>query len=591
MGLRLIAVQIHSGESCSFPLPGVPTLVGRGSEDATGKLVVNFDPTLSRRHFTITWNGERLRIQREPHSRRPLFVQGEETEDFHLVPGQHFTCGHTRFELVDHERPSEQPTRAFTIAPSFQGSGSRDASRCLQALLRLQPLLSGARDLRSFFRELLPILEDVLPAAAVIEVLSIAQDESCSVLEAHAPHGARPPMPSRTLVRMALDARKPAVYEWGEGCAPNTAGPTLCAGVRWALAAPIFTEGQTYALYAAGTDSVAACGAEDSPGALDRAILALVAEVVAQYLQGRRVQRLEGQLAHFFSPGLREVVLNSQESLLALGVREVTALFFDLRGFSRATERAWSQKTEEERWETFRRHHQAVREVMTLVTQCIFENEGIVIDFQGDAVFACWGAPLAAPDHALRAVTAARSIIAGMNSPEKTLGAGAPPCGARRCGIGLASGHALAGNVGVDGQIKYGIIGSCVNLASRLEGLTKYFRVPCLMSGETHRMLGSQVAARRIARVRPAGMQLPIDLYDLVLPRQGCGIELGPGEVADYESALEAFEAGRMEDAERLLRAVPLEDPVRRFLNLQVERLLFEGLPEEWDGIIAFTGK
>jgi adenylate cyclase len=320
-------------------------------------------------------------------------------------------------------------------------------------------------------------------------------------------------------------------------------------------------------------------------------VLSLIASVVSGHLEGRKLHHLEGQLGQFFSPAMRALILKDpNHSLLELGHREVTVLFFDLRGFSKAAEKSQSLGAEEERSKAFLEHHETIRHIMTVVTECIFDNDGIVVDFQGDAVFACWGAPLTCDDHASRALSAAEMILRRLKSEfpgfQRDLEKHTIPCG-----IGISTGSVLAGNVGIGGQVKYVVMGTCVNVASRLEGLTKYFHVPALFTGDTYAALGKKVKCRRVAKVKPSGMMQTIALHELVVDRECGGSGLTEGEVNTYENALQAFEEGRMEDSERELREVSIDDPVRRFLNLRVEHALLEGVPENWDGVITFHQK
>jgi adenylate cyclase len=590
MALWLLAASIESGEKQWFQIEDRPFLVGRRSAaEEPGKMSIAFDPTLSRSHFVARVEGEKLFISRDRKSKHLLFFKGESLDEFSLTCGDHFSSASTRFQFLKEGPSAEQPTRSFTLdAHELRRVHEKDSSRTLKALLGLQPLLSSAHEPPAFFKELLPLLRDIITGASLIMALKLSEDGSYEILESLGKGS--DVFPSRSLLKMALESGDPAVYLWDDETSGIVGSPTACSGVRWAVAAPMCLQEERFALYAVGVTAPQETASPEIPGEIDRAVVSLVAQVVSQYLQGRRLSRLEGQLGQFFSPGLRNIVLKDPgHSLLALGMRDVTALFFDLRGFSRATEQSQDGQGDG-RWSAFLDHHRTLQAIMTHVTECIFQTDGIVIDFQGDAVFACWGAPVAMEDHAARAARTAQAIMRCLSGEASSLlpqesGPVIP------CGIGISSGAVLAGNVGLGGQIKYGIIGRCINGASRLEGLTKYFRVPVLITGETKALLPGDFLCRRVARVRPAGLDIPMDLYELVIPKECKGSGLAAEEAADYEKALEAFERGHLEEAESSLRAVPLHDPVRRFLNLKVELALLEGLPPHWEGIILFDRK
>ena len=595
MGIWLVASHIKTGEKIWHSVTPTPFLVGRKStEDKPGKMVLDFDSTLSRVHFTASWDGEKLAITREKGSKHPIFFKGQAIDEFTLRFGDHFSTGSTRFMLTREGPSSEDPTNSFTIdARHLRIAREKDSSRCLQAILGLQPILQRTLEPEAFFRELLPLLIEIIHGAAEIYILKVLDEEgNFTPLAHHNTTDSPPHTPSRSLLRMAFEANQSGVYLWGSDSASRDLNVTTCREILWAMATPISIGDERFALYAIAIDTGQAAVSNDlTPGEIDRAVVSLMASVVSQYLEGRKLHHLEGQMGQFFSPRLRSLILKDpQHSMLKLGLRDVTVLFFDLRGFSKATERLQADEAEEARWKAFLDHHETIRNIMTGVTECIFDTEGIVVDFQGDAVFACWGAPVSQDNHASQALTAAHRIVHRLMTDFPVFNEHVQKH-TLPCGIGISSGSVLAGNVGIGGQIKYTVMGNCVNVASRLEGLTKYFHVPILFTGDTHDALRETVICRRVAKARPAGMAQAVPLFELVLPREWGGSGLTEGEVATYEKALSFYEQGSLEDSERELRAVSIDDPVRRFLNLRVEHALLEGVPEKWDGVICFHQK
>jgi len=595
MGVWFVASHIKTGEKIWQSVTANPFLVGRkSSEDKPGKMVLDFDSTLSRVHFTASWNGEKLTITREKGSKHPLFFKGQAADEFTLGFGDHFSTGSTRFLLTREGPSSEDPTNSFTLdARHLKIAREKDSSRCRQAILGLQPILQKALEPDAFFREILPLLTEIIHGAAEIYVLKVT-DEAGNFLSLahHSTCGTPPHNPSRSLLRMAFEANQSGVYLWGSDSAPKDMNVTTCQEIQWAMATPISIGEERFALYAIGIDSGQIAPSSDvTPGDIDRAVVSLIASVVSQYLEGRKLHHLEGQMGQFFSPKLRALILKDpHHSMLELGLRDVTVLFFDLRGFSKATERLQADEAEEARWKAFLDHHETIRSIMTSVTECIFDTDGIVVDFQGDAVFACWGAPASQEDHADRALAAAERIVQRLMTDFPIFN-GHLQKHTLPCGIGISTGSVLAGNVGIGGQIKYTVMGNCVNVASRLEGLTKYFHVPVLFTGDTHEALQKRIISRRVAKARPAGMAQAIPLYELVLPREWGGSGLTEEEVVTYEQALSYYEQGLLEESERELRAISIDDPVRRFLNLKVEHALLEGVPDQWDGVISFKQK
>jgi adenylate cyclase len=201
-----------------------------------------------------------------------------------------------------------------------------------------------------------------------------------------------------------------------------------------------------------------------------------------------------------------------------------------------------------------------------------------------------WNAPVPQPDHAVMACRAAMAMLgelAGLNDRwseriKTTLA----------LGIGLNTGIARVGNTGSVHRLKYGPLGSTVNLASRVEGVTKQFEVPVLITESTHEKLAGSFQARKLAKVRVVGIDTPVVLYELH------GETALPGWIAfrdAYESALAHFEKGHLSEACRELFPM-LDDSQGR--NDQPSLILasraLDGLKSrgrDFDPVIAFQAK
>jgi adenylate cyclase len=569
-------------ETRRWPLaPGLWT-VGRAPAQSDGQapephsLQVPWDPTLSRRHFTLRCNQTDVEITRLESAANPIYYQGQARDHFSLPCGEHFVVGQTRFHTL--LKPSEEiptPAQEFTIAHGARRRlQEQKAAECLQVLTRLLPTLRQAATTAELWSAALSILESLLPAATRIVPLKVEPDGSFTV-EPNGRATSLPYAPSRRLLQLAFASGQTAVHQWTPA---SEAEMTMVAGVQWALASPIsISERERYALYAVGVD-------DPATGEQERALIDLVGESLGHFLSARRADRIRAQVGQFFSPTLRDRIdEHSLDDLLQPVRRLVSVMFFDLRGFSKATEKA-----EGDALAKVLEHHALLTEVMTLATGCVFAQEGIVLDFAGDAIMAGWGAPADQPDHCQRAVAAAIDIVTRIQAMTLPFEA---PSGGLRCGIGLACGEVVAGQLGGREQIKYGWMGAVVNQAARLEGLTKYFGIPILLTGPLRAGLGQRSDLRRIGVARPAGMNEGVELYEVVLPRESGGSGLTPTEIADYETAQAAFAKGDMLETIKLLRQVPVEDPVSRFLARQAYRYEETGVPSPWPGWIEFHTK
>src|SRR5690606_10956192 len=193
----------------------------------------------------------------------------------------------------------------------------------------------------------------------------------------------------------------------------------------------------------------------------------------------------------------------------------------------------------------------------------ILRQGGVIGDFHGDAAMGFWGWPLEQPDATSRACRAALAIQSHFRHMASRTDA---PLANFRVGIGIAAGRAVAGKIGSTDQVKVTVFGPVVNLASRLEGMTKMLRAPILLEKQVAAAARRELASgegriRAVATVKPYGMNTPVEVSEL-LPPAGPDSPLSQGDVETYEQALAAFNQGQWEESLRLLHRVPADDQV-----------------------------
>jgi adenylate cyclase len=309
----------------------------------------------------------------------------------------------------------------------------------------------------------------------------------------------------------------------------------------------------------------------------------LVANIYAGLRWNRLLQRRYGQLTQFFS---RTVVTSLEsgdaEETLKPRQTEITALFCDLRGFSMMVE-----KGQEDLLATWDRLQNGLEPMVNAIVGC----DGVVGDFQGDAAMGFFGWPLTTPreEFVEKAARAALEIWRSFDRGQKRRGS---QLEGMACGIGVATGEGVVGQLGTVEQFKVGAFGPVVNLASRLESLTKRFGVPILVDDNTAGVLNassfrSLCRLRRIGKVRPAGMSVAHTIWELLPPR-------GPTSMSEehriaYEAAVTEFEAGHWNEVRRLLRILSADGPAR-FLTQFMEGHK-DVPPPGWDGVIVMTSK
>jgi len=179
--------------------------------------------------------------------------------------------------------------------------------------------------------------------------------------------------------------------------------------------------------------------------------------------------------------------------------REVTMLFADLRDFT-----PWVESTEP---------RQVVRDLNAYFAEmeaAIRAHGGLVLQFIGDEIEAVFGAPVPAPDHAARAVRAALDMRARLRA--WNTGRARP----LSHGIGVHTGAVLAGAIGSRDRLSYALVGDTVNLASRIEGLTKEVGADILVSATTARRLDGGVALEPLPAVRVKGKTAEVEVFRVV---------------------------------------------------------------------------
>lgn len=184
------------------------------------------------------------------------------------------------------------------------------------------------------------------------------------------------------------------------------------------------------------------------------------------------------------------------------GERDVSVLFVDIRGYTAYSE---TQPVDTV--------FSMVNRYTEVVSAVIQQRGGTVVEFLGDGLMAVFGAPEAMPDHARVSVQAGCEVVETVRRLALSAGDGAAPVSV---GVGIASGRVFVGNIRTSDRFVYTAVGDVVNLASRIQGLTRELQAAVAIDASTHRTAGATAARfRRHERMRIRGRVEPVDVYSL----------------------------------------------------------------------------
>ena len=293
--------------------------------------------------------------------------------------------------------------------------------------------------------------------------------------------------------------------------------------------------------------------------------------------ESRRKREVKSAFSQYLSPDVVATVIEHPETLVLGGdERVMTAFFSDIRGFTGISEKL----TPSELVSVLNRY-------LTLLTDIILETGGTVDKFEGDAIIAFWGAPIRHEDHAARACRAALLCQAAHGPLNAALaGTGIPELVTR---IGLGTGPMVVGNMGSSRRFDYTVMGSTVNLGSRLEGANKVYGTSIMVHEETVAAAGSGFLFRELDTVRVVGQRNPVSVFELVCLAEEAGPEL-LARLRSYAESLELYRAGEFAAAGAKFDATG--DAPSREMSRRCSEFIRQGLPASaWDGIHNLSSK
>lgn len=309
--------------------------------------------------------------------------------------------------------------------------------------------------------------------------------------------------------------------------------------------------------------------------------LLAVTNLAHGYLSESRDRRqLKGFFGQYVPPELVEQMSRNPENFGSEGERrEMSVLFSDIRGFTTISEHLSAAELAK-----------FLNRFFTPMTEIIFNNRGTIDKYVGDMVMAFWGAPVHDSDHALHAIQTGLKMLKKLkvlqaefrelNLPEVNIG------------IGINSGTMNVGNMGSEFRRAYTVLGDSVNLASRLEGLTKFYGVLFIVGENTHAGQ-DQFVFRRLDVVRVKGKHEPVTIYEPICTVQEATSQLLE-ELETHERALDFYLNQQWGDAKTTFEQLAARSPQTTLYRIYLDRISnidHLNVGPDWEGVFEHTTK
>ncbi|MEN6437534.1 MAG: adenylate/guanylate cyclase domain-containing protein [Syntrophobacter sp.] len=249
--------------------------------------------------------------------------------------------------------------------------------------------------------------------------------------------------------------------------------------------------------------------------------LAYAGTTMHRYVKEIREKRRYRETFSLYAPPsvVEEMLANPEKLHLGGEKKELSVLFADIRGFTSISEKFPAEELVPQ-----------LNHYLTRMTEVVFQQQGTLDKYIGDAVMAIFGAPLPQEDHPVRACATALNMVKGLRALKEEWRNRKLPV--LDVGIGINTGMMMVGNMGSERRFDYTVIGDNVNLASRLEGLTKGYGVRIVIGESVWEKAKDFFVARELDVVQVKGKQKPVRIYQLISAR---------GEEEKHRDALEVY--------------------------------------------------
>jgi adenylate cyclase len=297
-------------------------------------------------------------------------------------------------------------------------------------------------------------------------------------------------------------------------------------------------------------------------------------------IEEKEKRRVRSAFGQYLNPEvIRRLLVNP--GLVEPRKTEITVMFSDIRGFTTISEKLDAQDLA-----TF------LNLYLSDMTRIVFQRQGALDKYIGDAVMAFWGAPIEEPGHASRSCECALDMMQRVGELQKQWDAEGKP--KLDIGIGLNTGVASVGNMGSSLRLAYTALGDTVNLSSRLEGLNKDYGTHILVNETTyHAAKDSGLIFRELDLIRVKGKLQPVTIYELIGRVSETSKETQE-IITRFASARALYQARKWQDAQSAFQSIlekwPADGPSRTYWK-RCQEYLFDEPPLNWDGVFTMDHK
>ncbi|PAX51120.1 GAF domain-containing protein [Brunnivagina elsteri] len=296
-----------------------------------------------------------------------------------------------------------------------------------------------------------------------------------------------------------------------------------------------------------------------------------------------REKRMKTTMYRYLTPHVAEQVMALGEDALMVGERkEVTILFSDIRGYTTLTENLGAAEVVS-----------LLNQYFETMVEAVFNHEGTLDKFIGDALMAVFGAPLPLTEnHAWKAVQAALEMRRRLEEfNQRRIIEQQPQI---HIGIGLSSGEVVSGNIGSHKRMDYTVIGDGVNLSSRLESITKEYGCDIVLSEFTYQLCSDRIWVRQLDKIRVKGKHQAVNIYELISDRTSPLDSNTQDFLSHYHAGRSALSSRNFKDAILCFEAAQAIRPHDHPLSIHLKRAhnyLLQPPPESWDGVWTMSSK